>query len=67
MKSFKFILLVTLVVAFASCRDTNKEEQIIDAQIDSIEAVETELNKTVLEVEEKTIEVEDALKELDSI
>ena len=67
MKSIKLIFTAALLVAFASCRDTKKEEQMLDSQIDSIQAVELQLDETVKEVEQKREEVEDLLTELDSI
>ncbi|AIY11937.1 hypothetical protein [Cellulophaga baltica] len=67
MKSIKLIFTAAILVAFASCRDTKKEEQMLDSQIDSIQAVELQLDETVKEVEQKREEVEDLLTELDSI
>jgi hypothetical protein len=67
MKSINLIFSAAILVAFASCRDTKKEEQMLDSQIDSIQAVEIQLDETVQEVEQKREEVEDLLIALDSI
>ncbi|MBU2997083.1 hypothetical protein KO500_11595 [Cellulophaga baltica] len=71
MKTIKVILVAAFITAFAACKDTDaekvKEEQAIEAQVDSLNMVETELDETVEEVTQKTEEVEDALMALDSI
>ncbi|WP_158974231.1 hypothetical protein [Cellulophaga sp. L1A9] len=71
MKSIKVILAAAFLAAFAACKDTAaekvKEEQVIEAKIDSLITVETDLDESIDEVNEKTEEVEDLLKALDSI
>jgi hypothetical protein len=66
-KKLNILVLSFIFLGAVSCRDTEKEEQQLDATLDKIEAVEQDLEKTSEEVESKAKEVESALMELDSI
>lgn len=67
MKKLKILVLAFMFIGAISCRDTEKEQEQLDATLNKIEAVEQDLEKTSEEVESKAKEVESALMELDSI
>jgi len=66
-KKLNILVLSFIFLGAVSCRDTEKEQEQLDATLDKIEAVEEDLEKTSDEVESKANEVESALMELDSI
>lgn len=62
------LVMIVLLVSFASCRDTNKEEEAENkALMEQVEAVEVEMEEISEKIEENADELKDALKELDSI
>lgn len=62
------LMVVILVVVFASCRDTNKEEEAQNQVLmEQVEAVEEEVEEISEKIDQEANELEDALKELDSI
>ncbi|WP_297763827.1 hypothetical protein [uncultured Muriicola sp.] len=67
MKKINVWLLSVLFVGIISCRDTKKEQEELNKDLNTIEAVEKDIDQTVEEVEKKAEEVESALKELDSL
>lgn len=67
MKKINVWLLSVLFVGIISCRDTKKEQEELDKDLNTIETVEKEIDETVEEVEKKAEEAESALKELDSL
>ncbi len=67
MKTITKLLLVLLLISFASCRDIKKEEEEAKAVLQEIEAVETEIKEVTDKVEQSAQDLELALKELDSI
>lgn len=67
MKILSKMLLVILLVGFVSCRDTKKEEEATEAAIEKIEVVESEAEEISNKINEEAAELEDSLKELDSI
>ena len=67
MKKVSALIIGVLLVGLMSCRDTKKEQEQLDANLDKIEAVEQDIDHTVEEVEQKAEEVEAALIELDSL
>ena len=67
MKKVSALIIGVLLVGLMSCRDTKKEQEQLDANLDKIEAVEQDIDDTVEEVEQKAEEVEAALIELDSL
>ncbi|WP_372975411.1 hypothetical protein [Muriicola sp.] len=67
MKKVSMYLFSAFFLAIISCRDTKKEQEALEEDLNTIEAVEKEVEETVEEVEKKAEEVESALKALDSI
>ncbi|WP_324023640.1 hypothetical protein QSV08_12330 [Maribacter sp. BPC-D8] len=67
MKKLNILVVFFIFLGAVSCRDTEKEQEQLDATLDKIEAVEEDLKETSKEVESKAKEVESALSELDSI
>ena len=67
MKKVNLLLLTMLLVGFASCRDSKKEQEDLDSTLDKIESVEEEVDNTIDEVEQKAKEAESAIMELDSL
>ncbi|RMA58622.1 hypothetical protein [Ulvibacter antarcticus] len=67
MKVIFKLSIVVLLLGMVSCRDTKKEDAESQAVVEKIETMETEVEEISdnLEAEEK--ELEEALKELDSI
>jgi serine phosphatase RsbU (regulator of sigma subunit) len=59
--------MVLFLVGIVSCRDTKKEEEAEKAVIEQIEAVENEAEEISKKINEEATEVENSLKELDSI
>ena len=67
MKILMKIVMVLFLVGVVSCRDTKAEEEATKAAIEKIEAVENEAEEISKKINEEAIEVEESLKELDSI
>ncbi|XLS27962.1 hypothetical protein ACJD0Z_12220 [Flavobacteriaceae bacterium M23B6Z8] len=67
MKKLTLLMLSLVFMGLFSCRDNKKEQEQLDATLDKIEAVESEVDETIEAVEQKTEEVESALEELDSL
>ena len=67
MKILMKITMVLFLVGIVSCRDTKKEEEAEKAVIEKIEAVENEAEEISKKINEEATEVENSLKELDSI
>ncbi len=67
MKKINLFVLTLLLIGFASCKDSKKEQEELDRTLDKIEAVEKEVDNTIDEIEKKVEEVESALNELDSL
>jgi len=67
MKILMKITMVLFLVGIVSCRDTKKEEEAEKAVIEQIEAVENEAEEISKKINEEATEVENSLKELDSI
>ena len=60
------LALILIVLSF-SCKDTKKEQEALDKELEQIEAVEQSIDSTINNVHAKAEEVEELLKELDSI
>ncbi|SEM27013.1 hypothetical protein SAMN04487910_4601 [Aquimarina amphilecti] len=67
MKNIFKLLTLLLFVGVISCTDKKKEEEETKAAVEKIEAVESELENVTEEVTKKADELEDSLKDLDSI
>jgi len=67
MKFVLKIVLVVLMIGFVSCRDTKKEEEEANAAIEQIEATEAEVEAISADLKENEKELNEALKDLDSI
>ncbi|MBT8222882.1 MAG: hypothetical protein KJN96_06900 [Eudoraea sp.] len=68
MKLKTTLLVIMFCGALAlSCKDSAKEQEAIDRQIEEIESVEQAIDSTAEEVHKKAEEVNDLIKELDSI
>ncbi len=50
-----------------SCKDTKREQEELNQKLEQIEAVETAVDSTLSVVNEKAEQVEELIKELDSI
>ena len=50
-----------------SCKDSAKEQEELDRQLEVIETVEESIDSTAIEVHQKAEEVSELIKELDSI
>lgn len=66
LKTTLLVVLFCGVLAF-SCKDSAKEQEAIDRQIEEIESVEQAIDSTAEEVHKKAEEVTELIKELDSI
>jgi hypothetical protein len=60
-------LAIVLSTIALSCKDTQKEQQVLNEQLEQIETAETIIDSTVYQINQKAEEVEFLLKELDSI
>lgn len=67
MTKYLVAMAMVLSVLTLSCKDDKKEQQILDQQLETIEATEAVMDSTVQAVDEKAKEVENLLKEIDSI
>lgn len=67
MKRLSLWTVSVLLGALISCKESEKEQQKLDDQLEKIESVEKEIDETVKEVKRKAADVEAALEELDSI
>ncbi|AXT55793.1 hypothetical protein J8L88_21160 [Aquimarina sp. MMG015] len=67
MKNIFKLFTLLLFVGVISCTDKKKEEEETKAAVEKIEAVESELESVTEEVTKKADELEDSLKDLDSI
>lgn len=67
MKTILKLVVVIMVIGLVSCRDTKKEEAELEAQIEQIESIEAEAATLTEKVDADAKELEEALKELDSI
>ena len=67
MKKLSMLVMSVLFIGIISCRDTQKEQEELDATLDKIETVEKEIDETTEELDKKADEVESALSELDSL
>jgi hypothetical protein len=67
MKITSKILVVLFAFALVSCVDKKKEEAEVNAAVEQIEAVEDAIQEVGKEIDTKVNEVEESLKELDSI
>lgn len=67
MRKVGMLVLSVVFIGILSCKDTQKEEEALEAAIEKIETVEEEVSETIKEVEEKATEVDAALSELDSL
>ena len=68
MKLKPTLLVVLCCGALAlSCKDSAKEQEAIDRQIEEIESVEKSIDSTASDVHTKAEEVTELIKELDSI
>ena len=64
----KKVSLAILFIALAfSCKETAKGQETIDKELEQIEAVEQTIDSTVTTVHQKAEELEELLKDLDSI
>lgn len=65
----KYFLILAFFVSFIflACKDTKKEEAELNQQLEEIKTVEQTIDSTVNDVHQKAKEVEDLIKELDSI
>ncbi len=61
------LLVLALVLAAMSCKDTKMEQEQLDKNLDKIESVEQSTDQTMQEVDKKAMEAKKALSELDSI
>ncbi|MGW9684750.1 hypothetical protein [Flagellimonas sp. 2504JD1-5] len=64
-KLMAFIFMIGLVIV--ACKDTKKEQEELNQKLEQIEAVETAVDSTLNVVNEKAEQVEELIKELDSI
>ena len=67
MKQTLLVLALMLSGLSFSCKDSAKEEEVIQRQIEEIESVEQTLDSTVTDVHKKAEEAVELIKELDSI
>ncbi|MFC5046702.1 hypothetical protein ACFSTE_10230 [Aquimarina hainanensis] len=67
MKLFIKLSLIVILIGLISCADKKKEEQETKAAIEKVEAIEKELNEVSNDILSKTEELENVLKDLDSI
>lgn len=68
MKPLKLAVLALLMTGLAaSCKDSAKEEEAVRRQVEEIETVEQTIDSTAAEVKKKAEEVNELIKELDSI
>jgi len=67
MKTKSLGLALVLIALSYSCKDTKKEQEALDKNLEQIEAVEQSVDSTINNVHAKAEEVEELLKELDSI
>ncbi len=67
MKTIFKLIVIIMVIGLASCRDTKKEEAELEAQMEQIESIEVEAATLTEKVNAEAKELEEALKELDSI
>ncbi|WP_222982878.1 hypothetical protein [Flagellimonas meishanensis] len=58
--------MIILVFAVA-CKNSEKDEQELNQKLEQIESVEQAVDSTLNQVEQKASEVEEMIKELDSI
>ncbi|WP_420603340.1 hypothetical protein [Flagellimonas sp.] len=64
----KLIGLILILGFFVmACKDTKKEQEELNQKLEQIEAVETAVDSTLNAVNEKAEQVEELIKELDSI
>ena len=64
----KWVLLIAIASIVAlSCKDDKKSQEILDNQLEQIEATEVVIDSTLNAVSEKAEEVESIIKEIDSI
>lgn len=62
------IVVLTISILNLACKGSQKEDQkAIDQQVEAIQAVEESIDSTIAEVNRKTEEVEQIIKELDSL
>ncbi|WP_298793120.1 hypothetical protein [uncultured Allomuricauda sp.] len=64
-KLMAFIFMIGFIVM--GCKDTKKEQEELNQKLEEIEAVETAIDSTLNVVNEKAEQVEELIKELDSI
>ncbi|WP_299189824.1 hypothetical protein [uncultured Aquimarina sp.] len=67
MKTTIKLFVLLFFTGMISCTDKKKEEEETKAAVEKIEAVESELENVTEEVTKKADELEDSLKDLDSI
>ena len=70
MKNVFKIFMVLLMIGVVSCRDTKKEEEeaaAMEAALEKVETVESEAEEISKQINEEANELENSLKELDSI
>lgn len=64
--TIKFLFLV-LITGFMSCRETKKEVEESNVQIEKIEKIEAEVNKISEDLEKESQEIENKLNELEKL
>ena len=62
-----FVLALALLTPALSCKDTKREQEKLDEQLKQIEAVETTIDSTLNHIDKKVEEIEDMIKEIDSL
>ncbi len=67
MRKIGTLVVCLLFIGIISCKETNKEQQELDAKLDKIESVEEVIDETLEQVNQKAKDVEEALQELDNI
>jgi uncharacterized membrane protein YjjP (DUF1212 family) len=67
MKEFLKISLIIFLLGMTSCRDTKKEDAESQRVVEQIETMETEVEEISEDLEQDQLELENALKDLDSI
>ncbi len=67
MKTFLKLVILLFLVGNVSCKDTKKEDAETKAALEEIESIESTIEEASEDLNEDLIELEEALRELDSI